>query len=410
MKLMPPLLDLRTIKLDFRRVAPFYGLLTVSFAFLYGLVLTSDPLMRTPAALLPFTLLMFVHLALHWCSLVLTEDLRWRVIYLVVQGILAFSLVQFTHSTGLVIGLYMGLIGESFGMLGANWRGAAALVVFLSLSYFNLNFIAGDFAFTNWLLMTFPLAVFVTIFVYMYLREIRANEKTQNLLVDLERVNQKLTEYADTIEDLTLTNERERMARELHDTLAQGLAGVILQLEAADSHLSNHHPERAQVIVQQAMDRARTALNDARRAIDNLRSFDPARDDLAANMRAAVDQFQASSGVPCKLEISLPDPVSEGTSDTVMRIVSEAFANIARHARASQAWVVLRANLEELEIEIGDNGAGFSVPDALPILGHYGIQGMRERTREGRGSMEIQSVPGKGTVIRVRLPVDREKI
>ena len=111
----------------------------------------------------------------------------------------------------------------------------------------------------------------------MYSRQADARVKAQELLAELEAANRRLTESADQIEDLTLANERQRMARELHDTLAQGLAGLILQLEAADSHLASGHPDRAQAIVQQAMTRARETLAESRRAIDGLRAgTDPA--------------------------------------------------------------------------------------------------------------------------------------
>ena len=77
------------------------------------------------------------------------------------------------------------------------------------------------------------------------------------LLAELETANRQLTEYAARVEDLTIAAERQRMARELHDTLSQGLAGLILQLEAADAHLAANRPERARGILEQSMEKAR---------------------------------------------------------------------------------------------------------------------------------------------------------
>src|SRR5512141_2059623 len=96
----------------------------------------------------------------------------------------------------------------------------------------------------------------------------------------------QLTEYAAQVEDLTIANERQRIARELHDTLSQGLAGLILQLEAADAHLSNKNSEQAQTIVTNAMAQARVTLADARHAIDDLRQS--SRDDLDSALRLEI--------------------------------------------------------------------------------------------------------------------------
>ena len=111
-----------------------------------------------------------------------------------------------------------------------------------------------------WALGTFPIVLFVVIYVTMYMRQIEARAQAQALAVELEKANQQLSEYADRVEDLTIANERQRIARELHDTLSQGLAGLILQLEAADANLSANHPEKARAIVQQTMDHARATL------------------------------------------------------------------------------------------------------------------------------------------------------
>jgi len=103
------------------------------------------------------------------------------------------------------------------------------------------------------------------------------------LLAELESANRQLTEYAARVEDLTIAAERQRMARELHDTLSQGLAGLILQLEAADAHLAADRPERARGILEQSMEKARGTLKEARQVIDDLRQ--PAGHDLAGRRR-----------------------------------------------------------------------------------------------------------------------------
>src|SRR5262249_33090189 len=111
------------------------------------------------------------------------------------------------------------------------------------------------------------------------------------LLTQAMAANRQLEEYAARVEDLTLSHERQRLARELHDTRAEGRAGLILQLEAGDSHLGHGSVARAQAIVSQAMTRARHTLADARRAIADLRAGDSALADLDLAIRAEVERF-----------------------------------------------------------------------------------------------------------------------
>ena len=162
-----------------------------------------------------------------------------------------------------------------------------------------------------WVLPVLPTTVFVLMFVWMFDRQNKAREEAQNALRELDVAHRQLTEYAAQVEDLTLANERQRMARELHDTLAQGLAGLVLQLEAIDSHLSRGNTTKAQAITQQAMDRARSTLADARRAIDDLRSGDVPEVDLETAVREEADRFTAASGIPCELSIVLPSELPD---------------------------------------------------------------------------------------------------
>jgi NarL family two-component system sensor histidine kinase YdfH len=196
------------------------------------------------------------------------------------------------------------------------------------------------------------------------------------------------------------------MARELHDTLAQGLAGLVLQLEAIDSHLSRGNTAKAQTITQQAMDRARSTLADARRAIDDLRSGNLDEIDLETAVRAEADRFTAASGVPCELTIGLPSSLSDDVRDNALRVVSEALTNIARHARAQHVAVSLRPidHAHALNIEVCDDGVGF---DPVQIgEGHYGLIGLRERVRLIGGTLNVESALDQGTKLKVILPLE----
>lgn len=271
------------------------------------------------------------------------------------------------------------------------------------LSLVNYILVAGSGAAILWLLSMVPVVLFVTIYVSLYLRQAEARERAQVLLKDLEIANHQLTEYAARVEDLTITSERQRMARELHDTLSQGLAGLILQLEAVDAYLAGNHPDRARAIVRETMNRARSTLADARQVIDNLRQ--PDERDLVEAIRNEIDHFTSSTGISCEPKIDVPVSIPEAVSETSIRVISEGLTNIARHARAKNVTLKLKGDEKELEIEICDDGLGFN--PLMVEAGHYGLLGMRERVRLSGGNLEIFSEVGKGTQLMVRFPLEK---
>jgi len=298
----------------------------------------------------------------------------------------------------------MMMIGEAVGVLGINWRGFVAMAFYLSLSAVNFILLLNGEQFMVWVLPIVPTTVFVLMFVWLFDRQNKAREEAQNAWRDLDVAHRQLTEYAAQVEDLTLANERQRMARELHDTLAQGLAGLVLQLEAIDSHLSRGNTTKAQAITQQAMDRARSTLADARRAIDDLRSGDLPDIDLETMVRAEADRFTAANGIPCELSIVLPPSLSDDVRECALRVVREALTNIARHAQAQHAALSFCPGDHTLDIELCDDGVGFD--PAQISAGHYGLIGLQERARLIGGALSIESASGQGTTLRVQLPIE----
>jgi len=191
------------------------------------------------------------------------------------------------------------------------------------------------------------------------------------------------------------------MARELHDTLSQGLAGLILQLEAADAQLGRQNPEKARQIIAQAMQKAREALAEARRVISNLRGNDLG--ELGDSLRREIDRFEAATGIPCAFHADSTPHLPDTVKETLLRTVSEALTNIARHAQAAEAAVTLSVKENHLTVEIKDNGRGFD-PQNIPS-GHYGLLGLRERTRLIGGQLTLNSAPGQGTTLTIHVPI-----
>jgi signal transduction histidine kinase len=219
--------------------------------------------------------------------------------------------------------------------------------------------------------------------------------------------NAKLAHYAATIEQLSTSRERNRLARELHDTLAHSLSALSVQLEAV-SALWKVDPAAARKMLTQADETTRTGLTEARRALQALRAAPLEESGLALALRDAA-QVAAKRGdlrldldVP-ELATTLPPAVEQG----VYRIAQEALENVVRHARASRLSVKLACTLPDLELSIRDDGLGFA-PDAQNgDSNRFGLRGMRERAAMLGATLQINSQPGQGAHICLKLELDQ---
>jgi two-component system, NarL family, sensor histidine kinase YdfH len=379
----------------------FMWFMTLVIVIVYVITLLDNVSLRSPGYLALFTALIVIHILLHWMLVNIVDCPRWVLAYIAGQGLLAFVLCWMANSAGMVFALYMALIGEIIGLLKITRQGILAVVYFLSLSSVNLALLFGWSSALWWVLAMVPMVIWVGIYVLLYVRQLEAREKAQVLATELETANRELSDYAARVEDLTIAAERQRMARELHDTLSQGLAGLILQLEAADAHLASNRPEKARAIVQQTMQRARSTLSDARRAIGDLRQNGQAG--LEELLQLEISHFTEETGIPCDFQFDLAQPVCDTSRETAIRATSEALTNIARHSQAGKAFVNATSTETNLEITITDNGKGFD-PSNIPA-GHYGILGIKERVRLIGGMFDIESSPEKGTTLSVKIPL-----
>ena len=202
--------------------------------------------------------------------------------------------------------------------------------------------------------------------------------------------------------------ERNRLAREIHDTLAQGMAGIALTLESADALAeANATPEQVRQSIQSALTQTRATLEEARRSVLDLRAA-PLEGRTLSQAVAALAASTAPDDPNITTEITggaqpLPVRIEVG----VYRIIQEALANIRHHARARHATIHLVINPELLTAIISDDGKGFN-PDR-DLHGHYGLLGMRERARLLGGEAQVQSTRGRGTRIEIRIPLEERR-
>ncbi|MDE3087852.1 MAG: sensor histidine kinase [Chloroflexota bacterium] len=393
---------------NIREVRPFYLVIALVLTLIFAWSLYTLPELREPLRFLAFTVLMLAHGVLHWIGPNLTTRRHWLIPFFAAQGALALTITLIVPTQSVLIGLYLCLIGESVGVLEKAPHATIAVAGYTALSAINFGLLWGWERLPQWFLGFAPSAFVVVVIVAMFVRQARARARAQALLHELETAHWQVREYAARVEELTLTNERQRIARELHDTLAQGLAGVILQLEAIDSSLARGKMERAQSIVNQAMARARATLLDARHAIGDLRATESVSSQMAEAVREETNRFTSASGIPCALDLAVSSPLRALVREHAFRAVAEGLANVARHARASRVWIRVAQCDGQLEINVRDDGCGFDLESVHSHAGHFGLLGLRERARLAGGSMEITSAVGQGTTLALRLPIQNQ--
>jgi signal transduction histidine kinase/ligand-binding sensor domain-containing protein len=201
--------------------------------------------------------------------------------------------------------------------------------------------------------------------------------------------------------------ERNRIAREIHDTLAQGYVGISVQLEVLAELLRMSKVDTAAKHLDLTRGYVREGLADARQSIWALRSQDSGETTLPVRLRRMAES-EGNHGLEASFSIfGAYRPLPPGTEREILRIAQEAIHNVKKHAGARHLSVQLEYGPAEIALEVRDDGQGFAADEA-PGAGHYGLTGMRERAAAIGGTLEITSEPGSGTTVRVRVSARRE--
>lgn len=209
-----------------------------------------------------------------------------------------------------------------------------------------------------------------------------------------------------TLHRTAVQDERARLAREIHDTLAQGFTGIITQLQAAeqapDDDARRRHADAALAL-------ARDGLAEARRSVQALRPTALAQTSLADALSAVARSWSARTGIPAAVSVSgTARPLPMEIEVALLRTAQEALANVERHAAARRVTVALGLDDGRVRLEVRDDGRGFDVIDRVQRepgrSGGYGLIAMRERLESAAGALEVDSRPGRGTVVRAEVP------
>ncbi|MFD4873847.1 sensor histidine kinase [Streptomyces sp. NPDC058420] len=248
---------------------------------------------------------------------------------------------------------------------------------------------------------------------------LRSHERNETI-TELERTNTALQQALDEnaalhaqllvqAREAGVADERRRLAAEIHDTIAQGLTGIIAQLQvvasAPDLTTARTHLERASTL-------ARHSLGEARRSVQNLAPVALEHDGLPEALKNTVAEWGERTSVRAEFTVTgTTEQLHDEVSATLLRIAQEALSNAARHARATRVGVTLSFLGEEVILDIRDDGLGFD-PLALPErtrTGGFGLDGMRARAERIAGSLTIEAEPGHGTALSARVPLVRHE-
>ncbi|MGW2963480.1 sensor histidine kinase [Streptomyces sp. NPDC001220] len=238
----------------------------------------------------------------------------------------------------------------------------------------------------------------------------RSRERTETIAALRQALDENAALHAQLLvqaREAGVADERRRLAAEIHDTIAQGLTGIIAQLQVVTN---TPDPKVAEEHVSRALALARHSLGEARRSVHNLAPVALENDGLPEALKKTVAEWGERTSIRAEFTLTgTAEQLHEEVAATLLRIVQEALSNAARHAHASRVGVTLSYLGEEVILDIRDDGTGFdllAVP-ARSRAGGFGLDGMRARAERIAGSLTVESEPGLGTALSARVPLVR---
>jgi len=240
---------------------------------------------------------------------------------------------------------------------------------------------------------------FVAVFAQLRLNEQQARERAEQLMTELEEANVQLAAYATQAEELAMTQERNRLAREIHDNLGHTLTIVNVQIEAAKAVMDSD-PARALNAMGKAQELTQRGLRRVRESVAALRESPVSRRPLQDAIASLVREMQ-SNGIITELNVAgEPRALEHKVALALYRVAQEGLTNVRRHARASRVDVLLDFQPGEVRLEVKDNGVG-----TAETAGGFGLLGVRERMQLLGGRVEIRTGVGKGFCLSASVPV-----
>lgn len=277
--------------------------------------------------------------------------------------------------------------GRRGALLGSTWA---------SLLHLGIGLAVSRHSGYQYLLFVQALARIALLYLVPFIVSVLAQRERQQH-AQLEAAHQRLRRHTATVEQLATSRERNRLARDLHDTLAHTLSALVIQMEALRTLLTND-PATAGSALDEMTEQARRGLEESRQAIQALRTGPVETMGLDGALRDMLQAFQTRTGVQAHLSIAGDE--SDLTADeswALFRIAEEALSNVERHASARRVTVRLARGADRIDLVLRDDGVGFEPATVNPD--HYGLTGMRERAVMIGATLEVNTHPGGGTEV-----------
>jgi two-component system, NarL family, sensor histidine kinase YdfH len=363
-----------------------------------------------------FLLLVVLYGFLLWIGLSGRVSPRFFWPYFLFQGLLVLAMHLVVGQPNLTLNFYLALTLCALAMfkrlVPVLLLATSYLILFLVALSMSIPFgipLGANLAalwFSIWSFSDLATIVFFVLgYLILYMQQSQSQVQLEQAHMELQAAYSRLAASSRQIETLTLLTERQRMARELHDTLVQGIAGMIMQLEVTSAQMDRKNYLQARQILNQALFSARTALLDARHTITDLRSRTPRIDQLVESVQEEIAHFYQTTGIVCHAHLDDLIHTPPQHCEHVLRFIGEGLSNVARHARARQVSVEARVVERWLEISVQDDGQGFDPTNQDLRTAHYGLLGLQERAHLVEGTLSLSSAKGTGTTLRFRVPL-----
>lgn len=221
---------------------------------------------------------------------------------------------------------------------------------------------------------------------------------------ELTIAHKQLQQYAQQEKDLATSQERNRIARNLHDSLGHALTALNMQLQAAvELWKQDRTSERVEPFLEESQRLGITAMREVRQSVSLLREEDQSEKPLADAIADLVETFREGTGIPTKLRVQVNSPVPASISYTLYRVVQEALTNIYKHAQAMAVEVELATRANSVQVKVVDDGCGFHRNGSSKSS--FGLKGMQERVAALGGKLDVATEPGGGCRVVVEVPL-----
>lgn len=378
------------------------------FVVLAGLVMgavrATPPLSASDLALVLFLSLVYVYIGtVVFLRVLASGSPKTKLIYLFFQITLGMLILYLERGNGWL--LLLPLASHSVALFSPREAILPCILITLGIAWNTSQSIPNWIPFLQSAVAFGSAVFFAAVFTNISIRDARRREEIERLAAELEEANHHLKDYAMRLEELTTAQERNRLAREIHDGLGHYLTAMNLQAQVV-STLLTHEPERAQQALARMQAMIQEALDDVRRSVAELRSEPILGSNLIEALLPIVDESRAE-GLATELVVNGEvRPLSIATRLTLYRAVQEGLTNVRKHAQASRVMITIHFAANQVRLRIQDNGAG-SVVDMDHTnneKNRFGLFGLKERVQLLGGTMMIQTSPGQGFCLDILLP------